>query len=201
MKKYPIIILLAAAFVFSDHGLLLAAEPKASDISVKGRAAPGSGIEQMKTYCLYKADAEKSADLYKDYQGLQNIIESELDSNFVEKGFTKSSGDRCDIEMRYSVAIDEQFQLKGKRQQAVVYRERDPHDRKDVSGRLRMGKIDLDAYEKSTNRHIWKGEAANTKGVYIDLKAPKEVDMAGVKERISVAFKRVFQRFPARTIN
>ena len=68
----------------------------------------------------------------------------------------------------------------------------------DVGGRLRMGKVELNAFNKKTNRHIWKGEAANVKGVYIDLEKTDNVDMDAVKVRIEGGMKRLFKRFPAR---
>jgi hypothetical protein len=174
-------------------------EPKASDIAVKGRATPQSGIENMKTFCIHQIVAEKSAHLYKEYPGVDEIIESAIDANLIEKGFKKASDKQCDIEMRYGVALQEQHQLSGERQPRRDGRtERNDDTKIDIGGRLRMGKVDLNAYEKSTNRHIWKGEAANTKGVYIDLKNPKEMDMNGVRDRIGISFKRLFKRFPAR---
>lgn len=179
---------------------IASSEPRAEDLSVKGRAAPRSGIEQMQTFCILKVDAEKSRHLYEEYPGVADIIESAVEKNLVAKGFTKSTG-QCDIEMRYNVALQEQHQLSGKRQvdtSGSGAAKRSNDTKIDVGGRLRMGAIDLNAYDKSTNRHIWKGGAVNTKGVYVDLKRPAEADMQGVEERINNAFQRLFLRFPAR---
>lgn len=203
MQKFALVVSFMAAITLSATGPLMAAEPKASDISVKGRATPQSGIEKMQTFCILQTDAEKSAHLYKEYPGVDEIIESAIESNLMEKGFSKASADKCEIEMRYGVALHEQFGLQGKKITRTKPRGDQPSDdtKIDVAKRLRMGKVDLNAYDKTSNRHIWKGEAANTKGVYIDLKDPKEMDMDGVRERITISFKRLFKRFPARTSN
>ncbi len=178
---------------------IVIAEPKPSDLSVKGRAAPHSGIENMGTYCIQQTDAEESAHLYKQYPGVEGIIESTLDANLTGKGFTAASGDQCEIEMRYGVALHEQHQLSSKPvHKSESKSERSKDTRIDVGGRLRMGKVELNAFDKKTNRHIWKGEAANVKGVYIDLEKTDNIDMDGVRVRIEDGFRRLFKRFPAR---
>ena len=99
----PVFSLLFCSHVYSEK------------ISVKGRAAPHSGIEKMQFYCLLQVDAESSKDTYMKFPELTGMLESALNRNFQAKGFRqiiKRGG--CDIEMQYSVSIKEQTQLSNK---------------------------------------------------------------------------------------
>ncbi|TNF98668.1 MAG: DUF4136 domain-containing protein [Gammaproteobacteria bacterium] len=162
-------------------------------ISVKARSAPHSGIEQMNTYCTLRADAETSKEIYDGFPELSSMIESALERNFQAKGFSRAASGACDIEMRYAVALQEQRQLSGQK-----YRSTAVESGMDEKGKLRMGQLDLNAYNKAQSRKIWTGQAANTEGVYINLNKPEEQDMAGVRNRVNVAVDKLFMRFPAR---
>ena len=162
-------------------------------ISVKARSAPKSGIEQMNTYCTFKADAEASKEIYDGFPELAGMVESALERNFQAKGFSKATSGACDIEMHYAVTLQEQRQLSAQKYNVPAV-----ESGMDKKGKMRMGQLDLNAFNKAQNRQIWTGQAANTKGVYINLNKPAEQDMAGVRGRVNVAVDRLFMRFPAR---
>lgn len=171
-------------------------------ISAKGRSTPRSGIEQMQTFCILQTDVETSKKYYVEYPKLAPMIESALERNFVAKGFSKASSGNCDIEMHYVVTAQDQIQLGGRKTPltsdknlgdvvsgAVV----------DKKGKMRMGSLHLDAYNKSQNRKVWTGQATNTKGAYIDLNKPTQPDRQAERERVvNTAVDKLFLRFPAR---
>jgi len=165
---------------------------QAADVAVKGRSAPHSGIEQMQTFCTLSADADASRDVYDKFPGLAGMIESALDRNFTNKGFTKAAADKCDIEMRYTVATREGKLPSRKKYSAGT------GALKDDKGKMRMSSLDFDAYNKSQNRRIWTGNAATTAAVHFDPNQKEAPDMENIQQRIDTAIDKLFMRFPAR---
>ncbi len=175
---------------------LMVVTPQISAESIKatGRAAPHSGIEQLQSYCTIRNDSEADKGIFNDLPQLVEMIESALDRNFQAKGFNKAVTGTCEIEMHYEVAIEEQQQIKERRYGPATPAQ-SVTDRK---GKLRMGQLILDAYNKSQNRKIWTGQASNTEGVYINLTQPKDEDMNALRQRVNTAVDKMFKRFPAR---
>ena len=153
-----------------------------------------SGIEQLQSYCTIRNDSEADKGIFNDLPQLVEMIESALDRNFQAKGFNKAVTGTCEIEMHYEVAIEEQQQIKERRYGPATPAQ-SVTDRK---GKLRMGQLILDAYNKSQNRKIWTGQASNTEGVYINLTQPKDEDMNALRQRVNTAVDKMFKRFPAR---
>ena len=172
---------------------LFCANAYSEQISVQGRAAPRSGIEQMQFYCLLQVETEASTDIYGQFPELAGMLESALNRNFQAKGFQDSKQGACEIEMHYAISVQEQSQLSERRFDGKPVRATT-----DRAGKLRRGSVTLNAYDEKSNRKVWTGKATNTEGVYVDLVKTADEDIEAMRQRVNTGIDKLFLRFPKR---
>ena len=187
LKHYSIVL----SVLFS---LLLSFNLQAEEISVKGRAAPKSGIENMTHYCLHQFDNQSVREIYQQYPELEGMILTALHRNFEAKGFQLAADQTaCELEMHHMLSVQDQAQLIERSYDRAPVR-----TVTDREGKLRRGALQLDAYNKETGRKIWTGMAAQTEGRYINLVKTEEVDVERTRKNVDSAVDQLFLRFPAR---
>ena len=172
---------------------LFCANAYSEQISVQGRAAPHSGIEQMQFYCLLQVETEASEDIYGQFPELVGMLESALNRNLQSKGFQDSKQGACEIEMHYAISVQEQTQLSERRHEGKPARATT-----DRAGKLRRGSVTINAYNEKTNRKVWTGKATNTKGVYVNLVKTADEDIEAMRQRVNTGIDKLFLRFPKR---